>query len=268
MRTIWIGLLSLGCGVSAAFWGCGDQPEMPTGPTSGPSSVAGTGVGGGGGMGGGAGGAGGKAGTGGTKTGTGGSDGGTTGTGGGTGGGGGDAGSDAESDAGDAGDDAGDAGGCTGTDTACGGTCPTPCAVGKKCVQGSDCATSVCTSSKCALLNGCDPATAADLTGTANATVDVPASAPPLGYGPPCLIVKAGFTTVVFNGDFSTYPLQGGVVQGAVGTPATAGTTPLPTTPPLTTGTTASFTFMAPGAYGFYCPPQLAAGMMGAVFAQ
>jgi plastocyanin len=49
MRTIWYGVLSIGCVAGAIFTGCGDQPEAPTGSTSSGSSGGTTGTGGAGG---------------------------------------------------------------------------------------------------------------------------------------------------------------------------------------------------------------------------
>lgn len=193
MRQLIIGMIALSAVPAAAFSACGDQPETPTGATSGTVSGAGGTVSGSGG-----------AGTGGVGT-------GGVGTGGaGTGG--------------------------TGT----GGSSTT--------------------------LNGCNPATAMDLTGQTTATIAFGGSIG-LAYSPACIKVKVG-TMVTFNGDFSSHPLQGGVATISTATPAASGTTPLPTTTPLSTGMTQTFTMQPAGNYGFYCEFHVLLGMQGAIFVE
>jgi plastocyanin len=64
-----------------------------------------------------------------------------------------------------------------------------------------------------------------------------------LNYSPACLKAAPG-TTITFSGDFATHPL----------TPSTSRTSPGPSPIVSTdTGTTKSFTFTAPGFYGYYC---------------
>lgn len=109
-----------------------------------------------------------------------------------------------------------------------------------------------------AMLNGCDPATATDLTNQANVTITFPGFA----YSPPCIKVTAG-TTVTFSGAFNFHPLRGGAAVGGVGTPD-------PNSPIKATdaGTSAAFTFPAAGSFGYYCNVHVSGGMMGAIFVQ
>ncbi|TMA39780.1 MAG: hypothetical protein E6J79_02330, partial [Deltaproteobacteria bacterium] len=63
------------------------------------------------------------------------------------------------------------------------------------------------------LVNGCDPATATDLTGQPEVTVTF-SGAPTFAYSPKCFVASAG-TRVIFSGNFQFHPLIGGeVVNG------------------------------------------------------
>jgi len=145
----------------------------------------------------------------------------------------------------------------------CAPSCPGfPCAVGAPCVTSFECESSVCLAGVCAPLNGCDPATAVDLTKMNNVTISFGGA---LGnvYSPACILISGNppLTTITFQGDFATNPLQGGEVLGGVETPATM--------PPLsgavTSGTTYSFP-VGPMAVGFYSIPNGTSGMKGAIF--
>ena len=62
-------------------------------------------------------------------------------------------------------------------------------------------------------------------------------------YAPKCLKVSAG-TTVTFSGDFGSHPLEPSALRGTLtGNPITS----------TSAGTTASFTFPAPGFYAYFC---------------
>jgi plastocyanin len=107
-----------------------------------------------------------------------------------------------------------------------------------------------------AMLNGCDPTTAMDLTGMASVTINFPVAG--LKYSPACIKVTAG-TKVTFMGDFSSHPLAG----GADGT--------LDANSPITrtsSGVTATYTIANAGSYGYYCEFHVASGMQGAIFAK
>jgi plastocyanin len=62
-------------------------------------------------------------------------------------------------------------------------------------------------------------------------------------YSPACLKIAPG-ATVTFSGDFATHPLIPSTIR------ITASSNPIVMT---TTGTTKSFTFDAPGFYGYFC---------------
>jgi plastocyanin len=149
------------------------------------------------------------------------------------------------------------------TDVDCGGsgTCAR-CATGKTCAVNADCISGTCSGGLCVTLtNGCNPATALDLTGSTTAAVAFGGTSG-LAYVPACIRVKVG-TNVTFNGSFSSHPLQGGTVAGAVATPASTG----PFATMTNTGTTATFTMSATGTFPYYCVAHATtANMMGAVF--
>jgi plastocyanin len=149
------------------------------------------------------------------------------------------------------------------TDVDCGGSgiCAR-CATGKACAVNADCFSGTCSGGLCVTLtNGCNPATALDLTGSTTAAVAFGGTSG-LAYVPACIRVKVG-TNVTFNGSFSSHPLQGGTVAGAVATPASTG----PFATMTNTGTTATFTMSATGTFPYYCVAHATtANMMGAVF--
>jgi plastocyanin len=100
---------------------------------------------------------------------------------------------------------------------------------------------------------GCTAATADDLTAQAAVPVSFGGTAG-LAYSPKCILVAAG-TGVTFEGAFSTHPMS-----------ATVGTgNPIAHT---ASGTTATFTFSQPGAFGYQCDVHVASGMCGAVYVQ
>jgi len=107
-------------------------------------------------------------------------------------------------------------------------------------------------------LNGCDQATADDLTGMASTTVQFAG----LAYSPPCIRVKVG-TSVTFEGNFALHPLQGGTVVGGVPTPD-------PTSPITLTnsGMSATFKLNNAGDVPYYCTAHAITGMKGAIFVE
>lgn len=107
-------------------------------------------------------------------------------------------------------------------------------------------------------LNGCDQATADDLTGMASTTVQFAG----LTYSPPCIRVKVG-TSVTFEGNFALHPLQGGTVVGSVPTPD-------PTNPITLTnsGMSATFKLNNAGDVPYYCTSHAITGMKGAIFVE
>jgi plastocyanin len=146
-------------------------------------------------------------------------------------------------------------GGETATD--CGGPCA-GCILGSPCVTAADCASGLCDASVCALLNGCAPADAVDLTIETAITVTFTAQA----YFPPCFRMKAG-TPLTFTGNFTGHDFYGGEIVGNTKVPDPAS----PFMPPTTMGTTKTFDMVTtPGDYGFYCEPHALNGMKGAVF--
>ena len=148
----------------------------------------------------------------------------------------------------------------TETDLDCGGgTCPA-CALTKVCTAASDCTSGVCTGNVCSQINGCDLSTATDLTAVTTTTVAF-GGALGLNYVPKCIKVHTS-TLVTFNGSFSAHPLQGGVVVGGVGTPASSG----PFATLTNTGTTSDFTMTSTGTFPYYCTAHAGSGMTGAVF--
>jgi plastocyanin len=107
-------------------------------------------------------------------------------------------------------------------------------------------------------LNGCDLATAADLTGQPAVTVTFADFA----YTPPCFRVSAG-TEVTFSGNFTEHPLVGGQVDG---TGSTAPDPTSPFTPPTTGGSSRAFPLPSAGAFPFYCDVHALTGMKGVAF--
>lgn len=147
--------------------------------------------------------------------------------------------------------------GGTETDVDCGGGACAACPVGSACVAPSDCTSTACDGGKCALLNGCDPATAMDLTGQDPVTITFGA----FFYDTPCIRVAPG-TKVIFSGAFASHPLAGGTIVGAVKTPDPAS----PFMPITNSGMSKTFTLANPGAYPYYC--DFHSQMVGAVFVQ
>lgn len=111
------------------------------------------------------------------------------------------------------------------------------------------------------MLNGCDPATATDMTGQSTVKINF-GGALGLVYAPPCIKVSPG-TSVSFSGDFSFHPLRGGTVVGFMVTPD-AGSPIQPTN----AGVSASFTLPNAGSFGYYCNFHATSGMAGAIFVQ
>lgn len=145
----------------------------------------------------------------------------------------------------------------TGVD--CGGpSCPS-CPVGQACASDTDCETTVCSAMKvCETLNGCDPATAIDLTGESQTTITFASFA----YNPPCIRVSPG-TKVTWSGSFPGHPLVGGKVVGGMKVPDPAS----PITP-TSTGNTKTFTLSNSGAVPYYCDFHAGMGMFGTIFVQ
>lgn len=107
-----------------------------------------------------------------------------------------------------------------------------------------------------ALLNGCDAATAMDLTGMTDVTITQEG----LAYNPKCIKITAG-TNVKFVSSFAIHPLVGGVVDGTK--------MPDPASPITMTSTGMEATFVIPaGDYGYYCDVHALSGMFGAIFAE
>ena len=108
------------------------------------------------------------------------------------------------------------------------------------------------------LINGCDPATATDMTGMMKVTIDTQG----LAYVPKCVRVKAG-SDVTWKSNFTLHPLVGGVVDGV-------NKTPDPNSPikPVNSGMMVTYTLANAGDYGFYCDVHATAGMNGAVFVE
>jgi plastocyanin len=109
------------------------------------------------------------------------------------------------------------------------------------------------------LVNGCDPATAEDLTAMASVQIDFPVAG--LKYSPACFRVKAG-ATLSFVGNFMMHPLTPGV-DGTFD-----GNSPIQVTDVTPAGGSADFVMKDPGTYGFYCNFHWSSGMQGAVFVE
>jgi plastocyanin len=151
------------------------------------------------------------------------------------------------------------------TDVDCGGgSCP-KCDLLKTCNIASDCQSNLCLGSnpRCVAevqVNGCDNATAENHIGESKVTVTFGGA---LGdaYKPACIIVSPA-TSLVFNGDFSMHPLQGGTVANGALTPD-----PQSIFNPVTAqGQTKTFVPSMAVTYPFYCTNHALSGMMGAVF--
>lgn len=110
------------------------------------------------------------------------------------------------------------------------------------------------------VVNGCDSATADDLTGFLNVQVNFGGKSGNM-YSPKCIRVSLG-TTVTFFGDFTIHPLLGGTVNGGVLTPAASG----PFVPVTNSGMSTDFLMSESGNFPYYCTVHGAGGMNGAVF--
>jgi plastocyanin len=113
------------------------------------------------------------------------------------------------------------------------------------------------------VLNGCDPATAKDLTGGQDVQIGFPGVA--FSYVPSCIKVSVG-TNVSFLGEgvasLATHPLVGGTIENSV-TKIPDPDSPIEMT---NTGNSVEFTMSAVGDFGFYCDLHAIAGMKGAIF--
>lgn len=85
---------------------------------------------------------------------------------------------------------------------------------------------------------------------------------PGLSYSPACLVVSPG-TAVTWSGNFVAHPLRAGFIVGS--TPIAQPGSPIAAT---SSGTSATFTFAAPGAWGYYCNLHYAFGMYGVVYVE
>jgi plastocyanin len=140
------------------------------------------------------------------------------------------------------------------TDIDCGGSCPNACPTGLNCIGNADCASSMCYEAECvASVNGCNIATAVDMTSLPTASV----SSAGLAYTPKCIKVSVG-TDVTFTSNFANHPLLGGMHNA----PASSG----PFVPVTNTGTTKTFDMTAAGTYPYVCTFHSGSGMTGAVF--
>lgn len=164
---------------------------------------------------------------------------------------------------------------------ACGPSGEQSCVDGQcvDCIDDAQCATGVCDLGACvptcssdadcnggfclgapprcqATINGCDPATATDLTGQVMVTIDTVG----LSYVPDCVRIKVG-TVVTFNSDFGAHPFRKGAIVEAA--PVSDG----PNNPIVDadTGTSEVVLFGVPGRYGYYCQAHYNFGMLGAL---
>lgn len=108
------------------------------------------------------------------------------------------------------------------------------------------------------LVNGCDSATATDMTAMADVTITQEG----LMYTPKCVKVTAG-TNVKFVSAFASHPLVGGAVADGAKVPD--GTSPIT---PTSTGTEATFTLANAGTFPYYCDLHALSGMTGAIFVE
>ena len=148
------------------------------------------------------------------------------------------------------------------TDVDCGGGTCGGCANGLTCLVDGDCLSGMCSEATGACeasINGCDIATATDLTGLASTDVTFPNGN--FTFSPKCIKVSVG-TDVVFNGDFSGHPHQGGEVVGGVEIATSSG----PFAGTTSTGLTATFSMTTTGTFPYYCIPHGSGGMNGVVF--
>jgi plastocyanin len=145
----------------------------------------------------------------------------------------------------------------TEVDTDCGPGCD-PCGDGSDCSADEHCDSGMCYAGSCAgELNGCDIATAMDLTGMGTTTI----AASSFVYTPPCIQVSVG-TVVTVTGNSVTHPFTGGRIVGTAKQPATSG----PFMGDPFTDANAMFTMSSAGSFPFYCNNHGPSGMKGTVF--
>jgi plastocyanin len=109
-----------------------------------------------------------------------------------------------------------------------------------------------------AAFNGCKLSSADDYTAMNMATIQFAG----LSYSPKCMRIKSG-TTVTFEGNFGSHPLEGGTV--ANGIPTSDPASPITKTQ---SGTSAMFTLNEAGVVPYFCTFHAAANMMGAIFVE
>lgn len=111
--------------------------------------------------------------------------------------------------------------------------------------------------------NGCTSATAEDHTMDSGMININFGGAAGNAYSPACIKISKNHQ-ITFNGNFTTHPLQGGLVDAA-GKPTPDPSSPISET---TTGTSKAVNFPASGTYGYYCEVHVVAGMKGAIFVE
>jgi plastocyanin len=131
-----------------------------------------------------------------------------------------------------------------------------------ECLVDSECATGLCSAGVCSMINGCAPATATDLTASANTVINF-GGALGLSYAPKCIKVKAG-SKVTLTGSFSSHPFIGGEVKNGAKVVAVSG----PFIPVTNDAAIPSktFTMSTAGTYPYYCDFHALGGMTGVVF--
>lgn len=125
--------------------------------------------------------------------------------------------------------------------------------------MSSSSSSSASSSSSGMLINGCDKATAVDMTASAMVKVAVGPNLMTV-YSPACIRIKKGMS-VTFEGNFAAHPTVGGTV-GAPPMPDLS--SPIKQT---MSGTSATFTFDLVGTYPYYCEYH-APTMAGVVFVE
>lgn len=124
---------------------------------------------------------------------------------------------------------------------------------------GMSSSSSASSSSGGMLINGCDKATAVDMTASAMVKVAVGPNLMTV-YSPACIRIKKGMS-VTFEGNFAAHPTVGGTVGAP---PMPDSSSPIKQT---MSGTSATFTFDLAGTYPYYCEYH-APTMAGAVFVE
>ena len=109
-------------------------------------------------------------------------------------------------------------------------------------------------------VNGCDPLSAVDATGSSEVPIFFGGERG-YTYEPACVAVRSG-TVIAFVGDFAAHPLVPGRIDGQV-PPDDA--SPLR---PTATGLEAKYLVTGTGAHGYYCDRHVAEAMMGAIFVE